>query len=103
MMKVPGRSPGIETGEISGVEGEVVFSVWIIHKTFFGWSPLLYPIQIVHLHLRPQLRRLLRQHSDLLLGHHSYFQLQQLNLPASSRGRSHGHHHQRDLPPHFQI
>ena len=73
MMMVPGRSPGIETGEISGVEGEVVFSVWIIHKTFFGWPPLLYSIQIVHLHLRPQLRTLLRHHSNLLLGHHWYF------------------------------
>ena len=66
MMMVPGRSPGIEIGEISGVEGEVVFSVWIIHKTFFGWSPLLDSIQIVHLHLRPQLRKLHRHHSDLL-------------------------------------
>ena len=66
MMMVPGRSPGIETGEISWVEGEVVFSVWIIHKTFFEWPPLLYSSQMVHLHLRPQLRRLLRHHLDLL-------------------------------------
>ena len=71
MMMVPGRSPDIEIGEISQVEGEVVFSVWIIHKTFFGWPPLLYSIQIVHLRLRHQLRTLLRHHSDLLLGHHS--------------------------------
>ena len=66
MMMVPGRSPDIEIGEISRVEGEVVFSLWIIHKTFFGWSPLLHSIQIVHLHLRPQLRTLLRHHLDLL-------------------------------------
>ena len=66
MMMVPGRSPGSEIGEISQVEGEVVFSVWIIHKTSFGWSPPLYSTQIVHLHLRPQLRTLLRHHLDLL-------------------------------------